>query len=52
MRDKIETFKAGVAFVIFLLSVSAMDSEYSIVCGIIGILAIAYMKIVAGRICR
>ena len=53
MREKIETIKAGIAFVVCLLSVALMDSEKGyILFGIIAIASLWYMRIVAGRIMR
>lgn len=53
MRKKIETFKAGMAFVVFLLSVAMIDSEkYYILFGIIALVSLIYLKVLAGRITR
>ena len=48
-----EIFKAGIAFVVFLLSIALIDSEkYYILFAIIALVSLWYMKIVAGRIAR
>lgn len=53
MREKIEIFKTGIAFVVFLLSIALIDSEkYYILFAIIALVSLWYMKIVAGRIAR
>jgi hypothetical protein len=53
MREKIEIFKAGITFVVFLVSIALMDSDkYCILFAIIALVSLIYLKIVAGRIAR
>ena len=53
MREKIEIIKAGIAFVVFILSIALVDSEkYCILFAIIALLSLWYMKIVAGRVMK
>ena len=48
-RTKIEWAKAYIAFTIFLLAVSGIDSNI-LGCGIVGILSLLYLRIVALRL--
>ena len=48
MKRKTDEIKAGIAFMVFLISGSAMDSDCYIVMGIIAILSLLYL----GRIAR
>ncbi len=50
MRRTKETIKAGIALVIFFASVTAMDSEYNVIVGIVAIASIIYFGICGRRV--
>jgi hypothetical protein len=50
MRRKIETTKAVLAFMVFLVSASAMDSEHYIAVAVVSIASLIYTYICASRV--
>ena len=49
-RTKIEWFKAGIAFMVMMISVASVDSENYIIPMVLAILSLLYLRIVAIRL--